>query len=289
MPPTNQKRWIAIGVGAVVLVIALVVVSFATGLVELGPAAAPQAPPTAAKSTEAPSTEAPPPAATPTHAAPPSATPTPQPLWAITLTREQLDGIVPPADYFGARGNPDIRVYDLAELAQHIPHWDSATVNSIVLYVGGKPTDVTGAWDQAGNAWVTLHYKRAEVRLSVPSDADMSFLHKSSGVDHPLTDADKNVPVSSLYTLISAQEQPLPRGLEIGKSTLDDVHRAYAPSSYVPSDDGLAVTYAHVWYRDKKKAFAAGTDFGITGMTYVFDDKTHLLSQVRAVWAIQGD
>jgi len=221
----------------------------------------------------------------------PSAVPTPSatPSRNIPeLSAEQRDGLTPPAGFLGPDDNKTARVFDFAEVAAVVPYCAPCTVNGLAKDFGAL-TQATGSWDEAGNTTVTAVFGTTTIKLSA-SDGGMSFETMEPDVEYPLTDGDKDVLLTLLTTTFAdPSAAQLPRGLQIGESTSEDVLGAYPADSWDRTDDIGAVSYAHIWFDKRAAGFDQDASYGLTDVAYGFAADRDVLAMVRVDWAIQLD
>ena len=230
------------------------------------------------------------PAPTVSNSAPaptPSASPTP----SVSPTPDPSDGVAPPSGYFGGSTAPPpaLRVFDFAELAGFSYYCDSCTVDSMIEEFG-RPTRMFGTVDGIPNTWVEIQYPKTTFELT-PAGEGFSFeLEENigSGVDYPLTEQDRVLPLVGLSMTTTDSAFPLPRGLKIGTSTREEVLAAYPNGSAwrdENGDSGDRLEYVYAWFSDLPNARSGG-DFGEPGITYEFRGT---LSSVRVNWRILQD
>jgi len=246
--PSHWKRWTAIGLAAAAALTAIIVVPFATGIVQFRTPAVP--------------------------------VPLGTPISAPPLTKEQLDGRP-------AVGDPNVRMYDFAELTQHFYYCDPCTINEIVK-VFGEPRKMEGDLeehrqsDQVLVPTVTLTYPAMTMRLAGSSalsfatqrNIDAQATSPNRGLTFPVSSKDRTVSLSILGMTTTDPAASLPRDLQIGVSTQAHVLAAY-PLDDPPNLPTYVVSYLYVWFDDDARPNG--------GPTYEFDDN-HVLSAVEVTW-----
>ena len=204
-----------------------------------------------------------------------SASPSPKP--APHLSADQRKGIKPPKGYTTA---PNAKVFDFAELSKSFYHCDNCTINTVVKKFG-SPTKMFAELGQAADEWVELDYPAMTIRLAPHTHLWDKPNDVEGGKQFAVSSKDKSLPMSTTFIQLTDPGTTLPRALAIGGSSRTDVESAYPTDSAV-SKTTAQLTYAYVWFKNKKQAFAAG-GAAIGTISYQFDTNA-ILSAVSVTW-----
>jgi len=215
----------------------------------------------------------------------------------VGLTPEQRDGIAPPPNL--NFDNPNLRIFDFAELGNHFYNGDGDTINGIIQKYG-TPTKMFGQLDVCGNQWVEIDCPTTTICVmprgnekSFPSFSfatDDNFNRIQTQTDTPapeflVTSGDKIIPLTVLSVATTNPSSWLPRGLKIGKSTRAQVKAAYPADSARSEESGPdlnGVLFYYIWFKDGDQAFHDG---GVEiGELYYEFDRSDVLTSLRVNW-----
>ena len=191
--------------------------------------------------------------------------------------------------------NDNAKVFDFSELLAAYDYPNGImTVNQLTERFG-TPKKIIG-WNLPIHKLLRIDvvFNNMQVEFAaVPTDY-FSFDEEASedGSCVTLTESDKDLNLSVTGIQVFGNEKKLPRGLEIGVSTKEQIIKAYGEEPYLKTKpdryDFVTLSYRYAFFKEPEEILKENTILDIGEITYFFDGNEDILSKVIISW-ISGD